>query len=477
MSEASSNQRIDNEANTACLSSGQLQPDVSFMSMIRHNKSLRGMQLSHVVPLLFQWIKTELILLMNAGSLIGTTIVTSGLGFVYWWVAARWFSPQSVGLGSAVISAMTLLSIICMLGLGTLLIGELPRYPGKEGSLISTALLVAGGAGGCCGILFALIASFIAPDFQVLRASLENILLFAMGVSVTTITLVLDQALIGLLRGDLQLWRNTLFSIIKLVVIFGTGLFLAQKAGLTIYGTWMVGNLVSLAFLLALVGRKGIRVRGTYWPEWGLLRKLGSTALQHHIFNLILQLPPFVLPVLVTVLLSATVNAWFYVSFMLANFVFGVSYALTIILYAIGSANATILAQKARLTLSLGIATAIVANCIYLLATRQVLGIFSHAYAEQASVSLRILSLGAFPILIKDHFVAIHRIQNRMAQGMLPVVSGTILELGIAALGAHLDGLTGLSLGWLTALVLEAMYMSPSVYKTIFRMSEYRGGS
>ena len=155
--------------------------------------------------LLYHWVKTNSLILLNAGSLMGTTGITLVLGFAYWWLAARYFSPEAVGLASASISAMTLIATSSILGLGTLLIGELPRQPGREGPLISAALILVGGVGGCLGIVFALIAPFVSADFQTLRASIEDIVLFAAGVSLTAITLVLDQAFIGLLRGELQL--------------------------------------------------------------------------------------------------------------------------------------------------------------------------------------------------------------------------------------------------------------------------------
>src|SRR5205807_6470482 len=96
---------------------------------------------------LAQWLKTNYIMLFNAGSLCATTAVTSLLGFVYWWVAARWFPPESIGVAAAAISAMVLLGQICVLGLATLLVVELPRQPNEAGSLISTALIVVGAVG------------------------------------------------------------------------------------------------------------------------------------------------------------------------------------------------------------------------------------------------------------------------------------------------------------------------------------------
>src|SRR5205823_2688649 len=143
--------------------------------------------------------------------------------------------------------------------------------------------------------------------------SIADILIFAIGVCLTSITLVLDQALVGLLSGGLQLWRNTIFSIAKLAVLFVVSLWLSQAAGITIYATWAIGNAFSLAVLAGVALRKGKWSGRIHLPQWGLLRKLGATALQHHLLNLTLQAPSLLIPLLVTVLLSAKDNAWFYV--------------------------------------------------------------------------------------------------------------------------------------------------------------------
>ena len=105
------------------------------------------MQESSFVKKRFQWDKASTAIVINAGTLIGTTAVTSGLGFAFWWLAVRMFSTEAVGLASATISTMTLLGSFAVLGFGTLLIGELPRQRGKESSLISAAVIVVGGAG------------------------------------------------------------------------------------------------------------------------------------------------------------------------------------------------------------------------------------------------------------------------------------------------------------------------------------------
>src|SRR5712691_3109378 len=146
-----------------------------------------------IVKLALEWIKANRVMLINSGSLIGTTAVTSGLGFAYWWIAARRYAPGAVGLASPTVSAMLLLGSIAMLGLGTLLITELPRQPGLEVSLISTGLIVVGGAGGVIGALFAIFAPYISTQFAPLQASVLDIAVFAAGVSLMVATTVLDQ--------------------------------------------------------------------------------------------------------------------------------------------------------------------------------------------------------------------------------------------------------------------------------------------
>ncbi len=406
-------------------------------------------------------------MLVNASSLVGTTAITSVLGFVYWWLAARQFSLEDVGFASATISAMSLLGTLGMLGMGTLLIGELPRHPGKEGPLISAALILVGAAGGGLGILFAVVAPFASTDFQALGANLQNILLFAIGVSLTAIALVLDQALIGLLRSGQRLWRNALFSVAKLAALFATGLWLSHATGLTIYATWAAGNALSLVALAGIVVAKGGVSTRNYLPRWRLLGKLKLSAFQHHILNLILQVPGLILPVVVTIVLSARVNAWFYVSFMFANFVSVIPVSLATVLYAMSSAQPSVLARKIWLTLSLALATCTLADCLLLFGARQVLGLFGHTYAEEASWCLRILCLGAFPLIIKNHYVAICRVNGRLARAMLPIAIGTLLEVTIPVLGARLGGLSGLSLGLLAALCIEALFMSHTVYRAV----------
>src|ERR1044071_3642641 len=53
---------------------------------------------------------------LNASSLIGTSIIGSVIGALYWWLAARFFDAADVGVASAAIATAVLLSAISLFG-------------------------------------------------------------------------------------------------------------------------------------------------------------------------------------------------------------------------------------------------------------------------------------------------------------------------------------------------------------------------
>ena len=179
------------------------------------------------------------IIFTNTLALVSTQAITSAFGFLFWWAVAHYFTAEVVGLASAEISAMTLLGSIAVLGFGTMLVGELPKQQGHEISLITTSLIIVSISGIFLGIIFAILSPLISVDLGVLGQNPSTVLLFALGVAFTSMTNILDQSLIGLLRATLQLWRNLLFASIKLLVVLLAPLLLVfNTPGIMIYTTW-----------------------------------------------------------------------------------------------------------------------------------------------------------------------------------------------------------------------------------------------
>lgn len=415
---------------------------------------------------LIQQLKKNLTITVNASSIFSTQIVTSGLGFIFWWLAARMFEPELVGLSSATISAMLLMGDIGKVGLDTLLVGVLPRRPNERGTLITTCLLVSGFVGFCLGILFAFGMPLVSDDFKILSQNLPNLLLFASGVSLTSIVLVMDQALIGLLKGQIQLQRNTIFSATKLLFLFSAGILISTDFALLIFATWAAGNLFSVIYVGAVRLFKGHRKDTTYYPQMKLLRELRGPALKHYALNLTLKIPGYTLPLLVTTFINVENTASFYSAWMIANFLYALPFAFARTLFAAGSSQQSLLSDKIRFTLKVSLILSSLGAAVLLVGAYPILNIFGSSYADQAATSLRILAISVFPVIIKTHYVAVSQIFGRMIKAAKLMAAGAILELGLAAIGAYLGGLTGLSLGWTMAVFIEGLMTIIPVHHT-----------
>jgi len=426
------------------------------------------MAVRNMIENLKRQIKANLVIVVNASSLFSTQIVTSGFGFFFWWLAAQMYKPELIGLSSAAISAMLLLGEFGKVGLDTLLVGELPRKPESRGALITTALLVTGAAGLGLGILFAYGAPLISEEFAPLAQDMPNLLLFVIGVALTCIGLVMDQALIGLLRGQVQLQRNAVFAGAKLLFLFLAGYLWAVNFKLLIYATWAAGNVVSFAYVAVLWLSRKNHPGTTYRPEVKLLRELGGPALKHYLLNLTLKIPGYILPLLVTTLISVGNTASFYTAWMIANFLFALPYAFTRVLFAVGAAQQSLLTDKIRFTLKLSFMIGGLAAVALFIVAYPMMRIFGITYAEQATSTLRILAVSIFPLIIKTHYVSVSQIYGRMVKAARLMAFGCILEVGMAALGAHLGGLFGLSLGWVIAIYIEGFMTILPVYRIVF---------
>lgn len=401
-------------------------------------------------------------IVVNASSLVGATAATSALGAVYWWLAAREFSQQAVGIASSAISTMTLLATLTSLGLGTFLMGELPARPANGRALLVVACATAGGSAALLGVMFAFAAPVLSSDLDSL-AGPGPALLFALGAALTAVAFVLDKALIGLFRGGIQLARNVVFGVAKLAVLFVAALLVAGESGLDIYATWTAGLIVSFVALLPWVtGRdRTAAINPRSWPRStsAVMGSVWRAVLGHQALNLALRLPILALPVLAVAMISAVANANFYIAWMIVNLAFVIPGSLATVLYAAGAADPGAVAEKIRMTLRLSTMTTVAAMVALLAAAEPLLRVFGESYADDGLDVLRIMALVGIPMLIKNHYVAVVRIQRRVRAALPLVWLGAALELGLAAGGAAIGGLEGLGVGWVTAVWIQALFM------------------
>jgi O-antigen/teichoic acid export membrane protein len=412
-------------------------------------------------------------LFLNAGSLMATTLITSLLGFAYWWVAARVAPAAAVGQASAAVSAMTLIGTIGMFGMGTMLISDLPslkdrplsafRVVAGQWDLISTCLLVAGTAATIGGVLYVTAAHWFIPG---LRAGTPATVLLVIGIVLNAVTLVLDEALVGLLQGPLQLMRNAWFSIIKLVLLGGAALLPFALSGGELLLTWVAGIVLSTAILARTLRRRGLI--DSMKPRLELLRGRGRAAFDHNLLNLATYLPRAALPLVVTAVLSPEANASFYTAFMVLSFLAMVPGNVALTLFAVTSGDRAALRSKVRVGLALCLGGGLPVSLLVVALAGPIMSVFGHQYAASATTALRILALTYVPFVFHHFFLAVSRVNNRVrGAGIFSVFAGAA-ELLAAWYGGSRGSLTDLVAAVAIVMGIETVLVAPTVLRVVF---------
>lgn len=401
-----------------------------------------------------------------SASLVGTQAVTSLLGLGYWAIAARQSSVADIGIAGAAVSLMLLLGSVGMLGLGTLLIAELPRTAGSgRRRLVRSSLAVAGLASAALGAVAALGLGAVGSQSLASLGTPFNVLDFAVGTGLTGLTMVLDQAVLVVGRSRLQLERNTIASIAKIAAVLVLAV-VGRTSGMDIFLAWTIGNLVSLGWVVARTRIRPLARRTDRLIDFGVMRGLARSAASHHALNLMLQAPILLLSVVVAIVLSAEDNGYFSTARSVAGFVFVLPFSVTIALFAAASGRADELVARMKFTIPFGLAASLAADIVLFPLGGPVLSAFGHSYSVEALTTLRVLALAGLPFVIKDHFVALRRVQNRTGSAAVAALAGAVFELLSAVLGARVGGTVGLCAFWVGALAIEAVVLGVAMRRS-----------
>lgn len=428
-------------------------------------------------------------LLRNAGSLAATTGLTSLFGFVFTIVAARSFSPHAVGWGNAAINAMQLFGTIGMFGLGTMLIGELPKRLRERGGLFAASLATSGIGSAVLGLIFAVVVGLYFSDERHLPGiggSLGQVLLFVIGTALTGATLVFDEGIIGMLRGGVQLWRNMAMSAIKLAALPAAAFVLHDRFGVGLTFAYVIGTVGSLIPAVIMLKRGGTRI--FHRPDWGSLRRLLPVAINHNWLNLAMATPSRIIPIVVTVVVGGANGGVFYVAWMITSLLFMVPVHLGTVLFALASASPEVVAEKLRFVLRISVLIGLPVMGVLAVGAHFMLGLYDghasgHIYAQLGTVPLWLLIVGYIPQMPRAQFIAVSRATNRVSQaaGLLCFFATceiASIYVGGKYLGQYVGGgLNGLSFAYLGVLVMEGLITAPTVLRAAYASTAAATGS
>jgi O-antigen/teichoic acid export membrane protein len=415
-------------------------------------------------------------LLRNAGSLAATTGLTSLFGFVFWIAVDHEFSKTEAGYGIAATNAIQLVGTIGMFGLGTMMIGELPKGKSNRGGLFAASLGASAIGSALLGIVFAVVVGMhYNHKLPGVGGTLGEILLFVLGVALTGSTMVFDEGTIGLLRGGVQLWRNMAMSTFKLLALPVTALLLHDKYGVGITMAFVIGTAGSMVPASLMLIRSGSRV--FHRPDWKELRRLIPVAVNHNWLNLAMVTPARIIPLVVTLAVSAAANSVFYDAWMITSLLFMVPVHLGTVLFALASASPEVVAEKLRFVLRVSLLIGLPVMAVLAIAAHFALNLFGPGYAQLGTVPLWLLIAGYIPQMPRAQFIAVSRATNRVGKAAGLICVFACCEVASIYFGGKAGGLDGLSVAYLCVLIIEGCITAPTVLRAAYAHTAAATGS
>jgi O-antigen/teichoic acid export membrane protein len=387
---------------------------------------------------------------LNAYALVISNLLTSGLGIVYWGLAARLYPVEVVGLSAAITSLLLFVSGVTQLNLRVVLIRLVPEAGAATRRLVVRAYLIALGVAGVVslavyGIAIALGSPWTALEGLGTGAGLGLLVVSTMALSVFNLQ---DGVIAGLRRTIWVPVENGVYALAKIVLLV---LLAASLPALGIVVSYTIPVMAAVAVVTVVLFRRWIPAHQAASAGRTIdmdRRTLLSFVAADSVGALFALASTTLVPVLVVAVAGAEQGAYFAMawSVVIALNLFPINMAASMTVETVhagtvrpGHQLRRVMRHMARVLAPLLLAVFVAAPLI--------LQVFGQAYADNATDLLRIASLALVPFSIN----ALARIAGRGREILLIQAGTALLTLAFGALLLPMVGLVGVAVAWLAA--------------------------
>jgi O-antigen/teichoic acid export membrane protein len=385
----------------------------------------------------------------SSSFMLAAVLNTAIGGIAFWALAARMAPPATVGVASAVVSSINLLTLVSNLGLGAGIIrfgaAQRERAVALANSVTTLAQLVAL----LVSAAFIAGAPLWAGDLAPLRADLLLALAFGLFVAANVSLLFQDHAMLAQQNPAFVLWRSVAITWPSLGLVY-LGLRVWPESAAAIWLAYWLPVVVTLGVTSWLVLPRrlpGYRLFGR--PDRQLLRTVGGYALANYVANSLRQAPVYLVPVVILGRRSAADAAFFFFPWMFVGFFFTATRAINISLFAEASRNEHqpfgVLARHALSVIALPL---LAGGGALWLAGEWALRLFGAQYVDLPL--LRVLIVSTLPFALNEVLLTWMLVRKHLRWLIIFAGGLSILSVEMVSLGAGFS-LWAAGAGWLAA--------------------------
>jgi len=400
----------------------------------------------------------------NAGYLIVSTGVTAVTGFVFWIIAARLYPVETVGIGSAIISALGLMAIFPELGLSTGLIRFLPGA-GKDGNdMINSCFTLSGLASLAFALVFLAGLHIWSPALLPVRQHPVFFAAFVVFAVTTALQPLANAVFLTKLRARLILITDAFAGILRLPLVAVFALLFSGAFGILASKGLSVAIAISIAILWFLPAvQKGYRPLPTL--KKGVLNRLSRYAAGNYVGGVLLEMLPLVLPLVVLGVLGAQMNAYFYIAWAIAIKLTIIPSAIFNSLFAEGSNDEASIRANTTRSIRFTLLLLLPLILVILVISDRLLLLFGRLYSDNAAQLLRILVAAIVPWGINYLYISIERVRKNTKGIIAVTAAATGLSLGLSYLLMVNMGLMGVGVGYVAGQTAVAIAVAVHLWR------------
>jgi O-antigen/teichoic acid export membrane protein len=402
----------------------------------------------------------------NAYALIGSTVLTTGLGMLGWIAAARLYSVDEVGRGQSAVNAMIVLAGLGNLRLMNVLTRFLPRARARSAWLVTRSYLLAAVASlVVCAGYFA-IDDHIIPVSELVGGSVLAHGWFALAVVGFAIFTLQDAVLTGVRRATWVPVENGLHGLVKLAIVVACAASLPSTG---IFASWVVPTLLALVPINIYIFRRLLPDNAALDIEAEDLsvRRLAPFTAAEYAGALCELAVVNVIPLVIAQQLGLAAAGVFGAAWLIGTTLDHVVVHFGSSLTAEAAAAPTELARLSRELLTRSAIVLVPIAAIVALGAPMILSLFGAEYADQAGGLLRLLGIALVPRLLCTVAVVLARVRGRVRAvvGIQAALAIGTLSGTFALLGGM--GLVAPGIAYLVASTVVAAAVVPSLRREL----------
>ena len=368
--------------------------------------------------------------LTNSFFFLLNTLAVTGLGFLFWWASARFYSSSVLGEFVVTITTAQLITTMANFGLSYSIIRYLPVcYEEKKIEIINTTITIVILFSTILSILVLILAQFFPSSFSSHSINGRQFFLFLVFVVSLGVYQLLSPILAVSRSGMILLCTSVATGISRIVLLVSLSLKFDNSQMLMV--AYALPTCLACIFLLSgaiprLIGgfslSPGLNI--------GVLRSIRKYSLLSYGSNVLHDLPYQLFPQYISNQIGLASAAYFYVSWNFFNLITTLANSFSLSMFVEGSYRINKISElKRKNIISVILLTGTIAASIYILA-HPLLQLFGDDYAQNGVPLLRIITITSVPAVLVYSLAAFLRIK----MSLFPVLTafGIIAVLSIS---------------------------------------------